>query len=173
MRLKQYLGGFGAGVIVSASVLSIASGVTKGSAAVEENTISYTITEENGNTISSDLSLNETTEAVSEVETTTESVEETTTELIEETAESTTKATEETTQTITTSTSTTVTFEITTGTATKEVFNQLYNAGVISDVSAFSTYMYENGYDTKIRIGTYTLTKGDSYENIAKTITKN
>ena len=152
MRLKQYLGGFGAGVIVSASVLTIANAVTTNTTASEDNTsayISYTVQEENGDTISSDT--NNSTEA--ETEATTEAATEATTEA-------------------TTAASTTATIEIVSGTSTKEVFNIIYNAGVISDVSAFSKYMYDTGYDTKIRIGTYTLTKGDSYENIAKIITQ-
>ena len=152
MRLKQYLGGFGAGVIVSASVLTIANAVTTNTTASEDNTsayISYTVQEENGDTISSDT--NNSTEAETEAVT-------------EMTTEATTEAT--------TAASTTATIEIVSGTSTKEVFNIIYNAGVISDVSAFSKYMYDTGYDTKIRIGTYTLTKGDSYENIAKIITQ-
>ena len=168
MRLKQYLGGFGAGVIVSASVLTIANAVTTNTTASEDNTsayISYTVQEENGDTISSDT--NNSTEA--ETEAVTEMTTEATTEA--ETEATTEAATEATTE-ATTAASTTATIEIVSGTSTKEVFNIIYNAGVISDVSAFSKYMYDTGYDTKIRIGTYTLTKGDSYENIAKIITQ-
>lgn len=48
----------------------------------------------------------------------------------------------------------------------------LYEAGVIEDKYEFSDYLKENGYDTMVREGVYTFTKGDSFENLAKIIMK-
>lgn len=47
----------------------------------------------------------------------------------------------------------------------------LFDAGVITDKQEFTDYMVNNGYATKIREGIYSIVPGESYENIAKTIT--
>ncbi len=48
----------------------------------------------------------------------------------------------------------------------------LYEAGVIDDSGAFAQYMHDNGYSTLVNDGVYEFVKGDSYENIAKIITR-
>lgn len=53
-----------------------------------------------------------------------------------------------------------------------DVADLLYNADVITDKQEFSDYLKENGYDTIIREGSYTFKKGDTYENLAKIITR-
>lgn len=53
-----------------------------------------------------------------------------------------------------------------------DVADLLYDAGVITDKQEFSDYLKENGYDTMIREGSYTFTKDDTYENLAKIITR-
>ncbi len=44
-------------------------------------------------------------------------------------------------------------------------------AGLIDDAEAFDQYLMQNGFASKIRIGTYTFTSGDSYYDIAKKVT--
>lgn len=173
MKFKEYLGGFGAGIIVSASVLSVANAITAKPSTTENATsayISYTITQEDGTKISIDSKKEDVKELESEVETKIASEEikdETVTEAT--TKEVTTEAATQETQAATGE----VTVEIPMGTSASGVFNKLQEAGVITDASDFGKYMYDNGYDTQIRIGTYTLKRGDSYANIAKTITHN
>lgn len=53
-----------------------------------------------------------------------------------------------------------------------DVSDLLYDAGVITDKQEFSDYLKEHGYDTIIREGSYTFTKGDTFENLAKIITR-
>lgn len=53
-----------------------------------------------------------------------------------------------------------------------DVSDLLYDAGVITDKQEFSDYLKEHGYDTMIREGSYTFTKGDTFENLAKIITR-
>lgn len=53
-----------------------------------------------------------------------------------------------------------------------DVSDLLYDAGVITDKQEFSNYLKENGYDTIIREGSYIFTKGDTFENLAKIITR-
>ena len=48
----------------------------------------------------------------------------------------------------------------------------LYKAGVIDDENSFAFYLQNSGYDAIIRDGLYQINIGDSYENIAKIITK-
>ena len=48
----------------------------------------------------------------------------------------------------------------------------LADAGVVDDATAFNKYLSANGYATKIVDGTYTFTKGQDYESVAKAITK-
>ena len=48
----------------------------------------------------------------------------------------------------------------------------LYEAGVISNRDAFVSYLSDSGYALRIRDGEYELTVGDSFENIARIITK-
>ncbi len=48
----------------------------------------------------------------------------------------------------------------------------LYNAGVITDKAAFTKYLGETGYAEKISEGYYDIKVGDSFENIAKIITR-
>lgn len=47
----------------------------------------------------------------------------------------------------------------------------LYDAGVIQDVENFNNYLSDNGYARKVGEGTFTFTKGMSFEEIAKIIT--
>ena len=48
----------------------------------------------------------------------------------------------------------------------------LYDAGIIQDVDSFNNYLSDNGYARKITEGTFTFTKGMSFEEIAKVITR-
>ncbi|MCM1468526.1 MAG: hypothetical protein NC086_10290 [Alistipes sp.] len=48
----------------------------------------------------------------------------------------------------------------------------LYEAGVIQDIDAFNDYLSDNGYARKVGEGTFTFTKGMSFEEIAKIITR-
>lgn len=47
----------------------------------------------------------------------------------------------------------------------------LYDAGIIQDVDSFNNYLSDNGYARKVGEGTFTFTKGMSFEEIAKIIT--
>lgn len=52
------------------------------------------------------------------------------------------------------------------------IAQELYENGMIEDASDFRSYVEDNGYAGKIRTGTYTITKGMTYEEITKLITK-
>ena len=52
--------------------------------------------------------------------------------------------------------------------------NELYENGMIDDAKKFRNYLgdYCKQHNKEIRVGTYTITKGMTYEEIAKKITK-
>lgn len=58
------------------------------------------------------------------------------------------------------------------GDTPKMVSRELEENGMIDSASAFRDYLEEHGYAGKLRSGSYTITKGMTYEEIAKMITK-
>ena len=65
----------------------------------------------------------------------------------------------------------TVTFQIHSGDSSVSVAKRLAEAGLVGDAKAFDRYLCQNGYDKKIRTGTYEIQSDSSNEEIAKIIT--
>lgn len=65
----------------------------------------------------------------------------------------------------------TVTFQIHSGDSSVSVAKRLAEAGLVGDAKAFDQYLCQNGYDKKIRTGTYEIQSDSSNEEIAKIIT--
>ncbi|OMP67673.1 endolytic transglycosylase MltG [Domibacillus epiphyticus] len=61
---------------------------------------------------------------------------------------------------------------IETGMSSKDVVNELAEAGVIDDAESFNTYLTENDFASDLQIGTFTFSPNMSDEEIAKTLTK-
>lgn len=61
---------------------------------------------------------------------------------------------------------------VTWGDTPKIIAKELEENGIIEEWSAFRDYLSDNGYAGKIRSGSYTITAGMSFEEIAKIITK-
>lgn len=61
---------------------------------------------------------------------------------------------------------------VTWGDTPKMIAKELEENGIIEEWSAFRDYLSDNGYAGKIRSGSYTITAGMSFEEIAKIITK-
>ncbi len=59
------------------------------------------------------------------------------------------------------------------GDTPRMISQELYENGMIDSASKFRKYLADNKYAGKLRSGTYTITKGMTYEEIAKMITKN
>lgn len=64
-----------------------------------------------------------------------------------------------------------VTLDITQGMISNRVAEILQEYGVVEDAYDFNMYLYNNGYESKIKVGTYEIAKGTSYEEIAVMIT--
>lgn len=64
-----------------------------------------------------------------------------------------------------------VTITIRSGQSSVSVSKQLAEAGLVESASEYDKYLCANGYDKKIRVGTYEIAVGASEEEIARTIT--
>lgn len=65
-----------------------------------------------------------------------------------------------------------ITFTVESGMSSAKVATLLQEKGIIEDSSKFNKYIIDHGKANVIRVGTYTLPKGASYEEIINTITK-
>lgn len=71
-----------------------------------------------------------------------------------------------------TSAGTEVTFTISVGMYSEQVSQRLQELGVVDDASGFNSYLVQNGYSGRIKTGTYTLTAGMSYADVAAIISQ-
>lgn len=66
----------------------------------------------------------------------------------------------------------TVTLVIKSGMISNEVARLLEEYGVVESGYDFNMYMYNNGYESRLRVGTYEIRKGASYSEIVAAITR-
>lgn len=84
--------------------------------------------------------------------------------------------TEASTETVTTehetakTDNTSITITVDRGSSSFPVCQKLQEAGLIEDASEFDTYLVENGYANRIRVGEHVLKKGMSFHDIAEAI---
>lgn len=64
-----------------------------------------------------------------------------------------------------------ITIEIKSGEGSYAICRKLEQAGLIASASDFDDYLYSNGYDRKLRIGSYEIPAGAEPETIAKILT--
>ena len=197
-KIKYYLRGLGTGIIITTLVMSIAfatrgkSGsnssdellknegtgkVTSESSTEESSKEKKTTKKENSKkettkkettkkeTTKKETTKKETTEKTTKKETTTEEV--TTEEVTTEEA-----ATQEPTTKKSQSSGETVEISIYSGMTSEEFCENLKQAGIIEDANDFNWYLKDNGYITRIQVGTFTINKGDDYYAIAQKISR-
>lgn len=193
MKFKYYLRGFGVGVIFATVVLMFAFALhdNKPTGAVNS---SGNVVKKDNNIASKpkEDTVNETTKAIkektSETETTLESVtmetgittfEISTPEVNTEdtTMLETTEIPEETTPETTVvntqeSTGETVTLVITSGMTSNRASDILQELGVVESGYDLNMFLYNNGYESKLRVGSFEIPKGASYQEIADIITR-
>ena len=92
-----------------------------------------------------------------------------------DTASTTEKATEEKQTTEATTENTTETTEkvsitVERGATSYTVCQKLQELGIVEDAAEYDNYLIENGYASRIRVGTHELTKGMDYHAIAEAI---
>ena len=109
-----------------------------------------------------------TTEATTTTEVTTEKTTET-----EVTTEKTTteKATTEAATTEQTDTKTKATITVSGGMSSETISSLLENAGLVDSASKFNSFLVQNGYDKKLETGSFDISGGMTYEEIARILT--
>lgn len=180
MKAKYLLRGIGIGIIIGVVIMFAAfkglddSGKSSDQATDTDAAVENETKQSSGN--QSDTAEKITTEAAAEA--TTEKKTEDVTELTTEgTTEGTTElTTEEDSQTTEAAAeeeagSDTVTITVKSGMSSTTVAKMLQEAGLIEDYKAYDLWLDQKGYSTRIRVGTYTLTKGMTDEEIAILIT--
>lgn len=197
MKFKYYLRGFGVGVIFATVVLMFAFGLHDNKPTGVVNSSGNAIKKDsNITTKQKEETLKDTTEAVkettSETETTLENVipettittseittpevstEETTMPETPETVEETTPETTPETTAANTSASTgeTVTLVITSGMTSNRASDILQELGVVESGYDLNMFLYNNGYESKLKVGSFEIPKGASYQEIADIITR-
>lgn len=65
-----------------------------------------------------------------------------------------------------------ITVTIEAGMSSDDVINALKKANVITDEKSFNTYLTENGYTSKLQVGTFTFSANMSNEEIASALVK-
>lgn len=149
MNIKYYLRGLGIGLVITTLILTISHHISNPKAD-EENTQPQTTT-------GSVLAYTKEDKTKDEEETTQQSPQATTQQV---------QPTENNDD------NTEITIDIQGVYYGTDVADLLYDVGVITDKQEFSDYLKEHGYDTMIREGSYIFTKGDTFENLAKIITR-
>lgn len=154
MKLKYYMCGLGSGIILAVLVLMIANKVTP-----EASDNNKDIHETTGSVIAY------TTQA--DVKGTAASTDNAVT-----TTADTIVATQKTTEGQTTAPKEKVTVHISSVTVASDIARMLAENGIIDNADAFVEYLYSKDYSRVIQEGDFELIKGDTYENIAKIITR-
>jgi hypothetical protein len=193
MNLKYYLRGLGLGIIVTALVMGFsgsrdkmsdaeirsraeALGMTDTSAVLtkqETDTSKKTVTDKK-KTASASSSTSAKTETSSSQETAVSTSSASTTQ----TAVSTTQAASTTSSSSSSSVSpaastsaASMTLSIVSGDSSYSVAKKLEAAGFVDSAADYDRYLCSNGYDKKIHTGTYTISAGESGQEIAEKIT--
>ena len=194
MKLRTYLRGLGLGLIVAALVTGVGSQQTMSDEQIKSRAKELGMME--GHTYLNQVDAAIETEETAETEETTETEETAETVIVEtlesesrvelesETAAEETKAQETAPEAESepveesreqpvedTMAPETVTFQIYSGDSSVSVAKRLAEAGLVGDAKAFDRYLCQNGYDKKIRTGTYEIQSDSSNEEIAKIIT--
>lgn len=153
MKLRYYLSGLGSGIIIAVLIMLIADKVT----AVNNNV--------NGSNVPQ-----ETTGSV--IAYTTQSDKDNETIQAESTEHSENKGNEDTTRYVSEEDKVIVNINPKNIKVAADISKILKNKGVIEDADAFTQYMATYGYSRIVQQGNFELIKGDSYENIARIITR-
>lgn len=157
MKLKYYMCGLGSGIILAVLVLMIANKITPEASDnnkdIHETTgsvIAYTTQADVKGTAASTASTD------NAVTTTADTI----------------VATQKTTEGQTTAPKEKVTVHISSVTVASDIARMLAENGIIDNADAFVEYLYSKDYSRVIQEGDFELIKGDTYENIAKIITR-
>lgn len=186
MKRKYFVRGLGVGILFGALIMFAAymtSGknhmsdedVIKraqelGMVKQSEYVLESDVTSEN--TTTEEIKTEATTEKVTTEATTTEVTTEKTTETETTTEKATTeKATTEAATTEQTDTKTKATITVSGGMSSETISSLLEDAGLVDSASKFNSFLVQNGYDKKLETGSFDISGGMTYEEIARILT--
>lgn len=175
MKFKYYLRGLGVGIIFTTLVMSISCVIHNNNLSDEEIIekaieLGMVMPESQSESESGASGGDDSSESDGDSESEDDSETEYETQ-IESERESETESESETNQTVHIETVQYI-LHINSGDSSWAIAKELYKNGMIDSQTAFSKYMSENGYAKRLKAGTYTITKGMTYEEIAEMITR-
>ena len=65
-----------------------------------------------------------------------------------------------------------VTIQISAGDSSDKVADSLYKAGLVDSAQKFNSYMVKQGYDRRLKTGSYSVKKGMTYDQIMSSLIK-
>lgn len=186
MKKKYFVRGLGIGIIFGALIM-LAAYMTSGKGSISDDEVikraqELGMVKQSEYVLESDVTSEETTaeqttEAATEkVTTEAPPTTEKATEAATTEAATTEKATTEaaTTEAATTEhsdTTTKATIKVSGGMSSETISSLLEDAGLVDSASEFNSFLVQNGYDKKLETGSFDITGGMTYEEIAKILT--
>ena len=178
MKKKYFVRGFGIGIIFGALIM-LAAYLTSGKGSLSDEEVMKRAQElgmvkKSEYVLDSEVTSEETTtEAVTtEAPVTTEkATEAATTEAPGTTEKATEAATTEAATTEQTDAKTKATITVSGGMSSETISSLLENAGLVDSASKFNSFLVQNGYDKKLETGSFDISGGMTYEEIARILT--
>lgn len=186
MKRKYFVRGLGVGIVFGALIM-FAAYMTSGRNRMSDEDIikraqELGMVKKSEYVLDSEVTSEETTteavtteatteKAVTEASATTEKATETTTEAATTEKATTEKATTEAATTEQTDTKTKATITVSGGMSSETISSLLENAGLVDSASKFNSFLMQNGYDKKLETGSFDISGGMTYEEIAKILT--
>lgn len=192
MKKKYFVRGLGIGIIFGALIMLAAYltsgkgslsdeevmkraqelGMVKKSEYVLDSEVTSEETTTEAVTTEAPATTEKATEATTEAPATTEKVTEAATTEAATTEKSTTeKATTEAATTEQTDTKTKATITVSGGMSSETISSLLEDAGLVDSASKFNSFLVQNGYDKKLETGSFDISGGMTYEEIAGILT--
>ncbi len=192
MKKKYFVRGLGIGIIFGALIMLAAYltsgkgslsdeevmkraqelGMVKKSEYVLDSEVTSEETTTEAVTTEAPATTEKATEATTEAPATTEKATEAATTEAATTEKSTTeKATTETATTEQTDTKTKATITVSGGMSSETISSLLEDAGLVDSASKFNSFLVQNGYDKKLETGSFDISGGMTYEEIAGILT--
>lgn len=178
MKKKYFVRGLGIGIIFGALIM-LAAYLTSGKGSLSDEEVMKRAQElgmvkKSEYVLDSEVTSEETTtEAVTtEASVATEkATEEATTEAPGTTEKATEEAATEAATTEQTDAKTKATITVSGGMSSETISSLLENAGLVDSASKFNSFLVQNGYDKKLETGSFDISGGMTYEEIARILT--
>lgn len=186
MKRKYFVRGLGVGIVFGALIM-FAAYMTSGRNRMSDEDIikraqELGMVKKSEYVLDSEVTSEETTteavtteatteKAVTEASATTEKATETTTEAATTEKATTEKAATEAATTEQTDTKMKATITVSGGMSSETISSLLENAGLVDSASKFNSFLMQNGYDKKLETGSFDISGGMTYEEIAKILT--